>query len=154
MSEEAPNTVSGLIRKRKEIAGQIEDAQLRLRQAIIDLDNIDATIRLFRPDIDLEEISPSPLPPRHSAYKGEMSRIILSALRDSGRAMTSKEVTFHVMAARGLNVHDLRLVRLIQKRVGAALKHWRVRGVLQAAKGPGSFLLWEVTSNRLAISRR
>ena len=142
--EEAPNTVSGLIRKRKEIAGQIEDAQLRLRQAIIDLDNVDAVIRMFRPDIDLEEIRPSPLPPRHSAYKGEMSRIILGALRDAGRTMTSKEITFHVMAARGLNVHDLRLVRLIQKRVGASLKHWKARGVIEATKGPGSFLLWKV----------
>ncbi|MBK8209655.1 MAG: hypothetical protein IPK78_06425 [Rhodospirillales bacterium] len=154
MNEEAPNTVSGLIRKRKEIAGQIEDAQLRLRQAIIDLDNIDATIRLFRPDIDLEEIRPSPLPPRHSAYKGEMSRIILGALRDSGRAMTSKEIAFHVMAERGLNVHDKRLVRIIQQRVGASLKHWRERGILNATKGPGAFLLWEVTDSRPSITRR
>ena len=143
MTDDAPNTVSGLIRKRKEIAAQIEDAQLRLRQAIIDLDNIDATIRLFRPDIDLEEIHPNPLPPRHSAYKGEMSRIILRVLREAGRPMTSKEVTFHVMAERGLNVHDKRLVHLIQKRVGAALKHWRARGVLEATKGPGAFLLWK-----------
>jgi hypothetical protein len=80
----------GLIRKRKEIARLIEDAQLKMGQLIIDLDNIDATIRLFRPDLDLEEIHPSHLPPRHSDYKGEMSRHALSALRNNGRAMTSK----------------------------------------------------------------
>lgn len=48
------------------------------------------------------------------------------------------------LAERGLNVHDKRLVQLIQKRVGAALKHWRARGVLEAAKGPGAFLMWSI----------
>lgn len=145
---EAPNTVSGLIRKRKQIAAEIEDAQLRLRQRIIDLDNLDATIRLFVPDIDLEEIRPNPLPPRHSAYKGEMSRIILGAIRNASHPMTSREITYHVMAERGLNVHDKRLVHLMQKRVGAALKHWRERGTLTSRKGPGSFLLWEIPEGR------
>jgi|SRR5579883_1095054 len=141
---ENEHVLSGLIRKRKEIAGRIEDVQLTMRQLIIDLDNIDATIRLFQPDIDLEEITPSPLPPRHSAFKGEMSRIILGALRNMGRPMTSRELTYHVMAERSLNVSDKRLVRLIQKRIGACLKHYRMRGTLKAAKGPGSFLLWEI----------
>lgn len=141
---ENDNLVSGLIRKRKELAGQIEDAQLKMRQLIIDLDNLDATIRLFRPDMDLEEIRPSPLPPRHSAFKGEIARLVLGALRDNGRAMTSKELAFHVMAERGLNVHDRQLVRLMGKRIGAALKHYKHKGTLTAKKGPGSFLLWEI----------
>ena len=143
---ENDNVVSGLIRKRKEIAGKIEDAQIVLRQLIIDLDNLDAAIRLFRPDIDLEEIRPSPLPPRNSAFKGEMARIILGALRNAGRPMHSRELTHYVMAERGLNVADKRLVRTIQKRIGACLKHYKHRGTLKASKGPGSFLLWEIAS--------
>jgi hypothetical protein len=141
---ENDNLVSGLIRKRKEIAGLIEDAQIKMRQLIIDLDNLDSTIRLFRPDIDLEDVRPSPLPPRHSAFKGEMSRLILAAIRNSGRAMTSQELTHHVMAERGLNVSDKRVARTLQKRVGACLKHYRNRGVLEGAKGPGSFILWRI----------
>lgn len=143
---ENDNVVSGLIRKRKEIAGRIEDVQIVMRQLIIDLDNLDAAIRLFRPDIDLEDITPSPLPPRHSAFKGEMSRIILSALRNAGRAMNSRELTHYVMAERGLNVADKRLVRTIQKRIGACLKHYKHKGTLTASKGPGSFLLWKITA--------
>lgn len=141
---ENDNLVNGLIRKRKEIAGKIEDAQLVLRQLIIDLDNLDAAIRLFRPDIDLEEIKPSPLPPRHSAFRGEMARVIFKAMRDAGRPMTSREITFHVMAERSLNVSDKRLVKLLIKRIGACLKHYKHKGTLAAKKGPGSFLLWEI----------
>jgi hypothetical protein len=58
--------------------------------------------------------------------------------------MTSKESSFHVMAERGLDVHDKRLVRLIGKRIGACLKHDKGEGVLRSAKGPGSLLLWEI----------
>jgi hypothetical protein len=141
---ENEHVIGGLIRKRKELAALIEDAQLRMRQAIIDLDSLDATIRMFAPEIDLEEIRPSPLPPRHSAYKGELSRILLSALRDTGRAMTSKELSFLVMAERGLNVSDKRLVRTMSKRIGAALKHYKHKGVMCSKRGPGSFLLWEI----------
>ena len=75
------HVVSALIRKRAEIAGQIEHAQTSLRQFIIDLDNLDATLSLFAPDIDLEEIRPKPLPPRNQAFRGEVLRLLLAALR-------------------------------------------------------------------------
>ena len=74
---------ANLQRQRAEIAGKIEHTQDVLRQLVIDLDNLDATIRLFRPDIDLEVIKPKPFPPRNQASKGEMTRLLLSALRQS-----------------------------------------------------------------------
>lgn len=56
--------------KRAELAGLLEHHQALVRQTIIDLDNVDATLRLFDADIALEEIKPKPIPPRHCAYKG------------------------------------------------------------------------------------
>jgi hypothetical protein len=38
---ENEHVIGGLIRKRKELAALIEDAQLKMRQAIIDLDALD-----------------------------------------------------------------------------------------------------------------
>ena len=59
---EAPNTVSALLRKRAEIAGQVEHYNSLVRQKLIDLDALDQTIRIFCPDIDLEDVRPnSPL---------------------------------------------------------------------------------------------
>jgi len=74
-----------------------------------------------------------------------MSRVILGALRNAGRAMNSRELTHYVMAERGLNVADKRVVRTIQKRLGACLTHYKHKGTLTASKGPGSFLLWKIT---------
>ncbi len=139
-----PNTVSALIRKRAEIAGRIEHTQTTLRQLIIDLDNLDHTIRLFVPDIDLEEIRPKPLPPRNQAFKGEVSRLILGALRQSQAPLSTQDLARHVMAERGLNTADKRLVKTIGKRVGSSMRHLRDRGLVESMSGQAPCLLWKV----------
>src|SRR3954470_16059035 len=113
-----PHVLTGLIAKRGELAGLLEHHQAAGRQLLIDLDSVDATIRLFAPDIDLDEIRPKPLPPRHAAFKGEIGREILEALRGTGEALTTRDLTLQVMVARSLNVADPRLTRTLQKRIG------------------------------------
>ena len=44
-----PHVLSGLVAKRAEIAGRIEHMQDQLRQLVIDLDHIDASIHIFDP---------------------------------------------------------------------------------------------------------
>ena len=78
------------------LAGQIEGTQIRLRQFIIDLDNLDATLRLFAPGIDLEDIRPKPLPPRNAAFKGEVARLALSMLRQSDKPLTSQDIALQL----------------------------------------------------------
>ena len=138
--------MSGLIKKRAEIAGQIEHHQSRFRNLIVDLDNIDAAIRLFDPDIDLAEIKAKPLPPRNQAFKGEVSRIVFESLRQSDRPLTAQEIARHVMAERGLAASDKRLVRLIGKRVGSCLRHHRERGLVRSERETGQLLVWEITN--------
>lgn len=140
---ENDHAISALTRKRAEIAGVIEHHQTLLRQAIIDLDNLDATLRLFQPDIELEDIKPKPFPPRNVAFKGEVSRIIFGALRAANGPMTAQQLAQHFMAERGLNTADKRLVKTIGKRIGSSLRHHRAKGVLRSVPGEGR-LLWEV----------
>jgi hypothetical protein len=44
---ERPNTVPGLLDKRREISGKIEHYQRLLNELIVDLDHLDHTIRFF-----------------------------------------------------------------------------------------------------------
>jgi hypothetical protein len=53
---ENEHVLGGLTRKRAEIAGQIEHTQATLRKLVIDLDAIDAAIRIFDPDADIGAI--------------------------------------------------------------------------------------------------
>lgn len=141
-----PHVLTGLIAKRSEIAGLVEHVQTQLRQLIIDLDNLDATIRIFRPDIDLEEIRPKPFPPRHAAFKGEIMRVVMGALRTAPKPLTTNELTMQVMAERGLNTADPRLLKLVGKRVGACLRHHRSTGLVRSCKGLGPMMVWELSN--------
>lgn len=144
MSE--PHVLTGLMTKRAELAGLLEHHQAQARQLMIDLDAIDQALRLFKPDIELETIRPKPLPPRHAAYKGEVARIVLGTLRDAKRPCSTQELTMHVMAERGMNTADKRLVRTVGKRVGACLRHHRAKGLIRSVKGLGDRLAWEIAN--------
>ncbi len=138
------HVLNGLIAKRAELAGKIEFAQAELRQIMIDLDSMDATIRLFDPEIDLVEIKPKPLPARNQAFRGEVSRIVLGTLRKAGTPLPNHEVTLHVMASRSLNTADKPLLRILSKRVGTALRHYRKLGLIRSIDGPNRTRLWEI----------
>jgi hypothetical protein len=111
---------------------------------VIDLDAIDQSLRSFKPDIELDDIKPKPRPPRHAAYKGEVSRIVLATLGNAKRACTTQELTMHVMAERRMNTADTRLVKTVGKRVGARLRHHRSKGLIRSAAGLGDRIAWEV----------
>jgi hypothetical protein len=140
------HVLSGLIAKRAEIAGKLEHHHAVVRQLMIDLDAIDQALRLFKPDIELEAIKSKPMPPRHAAYKGEVARIILGTMREAKRPCSTQELTMHVMAERGMNTADKRLVRTVEKRVGSALRHHRNKGLIRSVKGLGDRLVWEIAA--------
>ncbi len=143
---EAPNTVSALLRKRAQIAGEVEHYNSLVRQKLIDLDALDQTIRIFRPDIDLEDVRPKPFPPRHAAYKGEVSRVVLETLRNARKPLTTAELAAHVMASRGMNTADKKLARTMTKRVGAGLRHHRKSGAVTSKRGTGGLLVWQTAA--------
>ena len=136
------HVLSALIAKRAELAGKIEHLQDQVRSMVIDLDNVDHTIHLFDPTIELAEISKRPVPPRHSAFRGEVSRIVLETLRNAKRPLTSSEIGQRVLAERGLDTSNPQLLKLMMKRAGACLRHWEKRGTVRKESGPGSFKLW------------
>ena len=72
------------------------------------------------------------------------ARVIFSALRQSDHSLSTHELTQMVMAERGLNTADRKLVKTIGKRVGSCLRHHRSKGTVRSAKGPESYLLWEI----------
>jgi hypothetical protein len=98
---ERPNTVAGLIDKRRETAGKIEHHQRVLNELIVDLDHVDHTIRLFDPDCDVALAQPKALPPRHGAFRGEMQRFVLGALRAATAPVTSLEIAIEVVKGGG-----------------------------------------------------
>lgn len=139
------HVLSGLIAKRSEIAGQIERLQLEIRQLVVALDHVDASIRIFDPDADLEDVK-SRLPPRHMAFKGEVSRILLNTLRKAPAPMPVSELAAIVLSERGLSLDDKPFFVVLKRRVDACLRTLRKKGLVKMTRPPGSLGLWEVKS--------
>ncbi len=85
--------VSGLVKRRAELAGEIERAHEALHKMVLDLENLDATILQFEPDFRVEAIKPKAFrPPKDWSNRGQMSRIILSILRQAAEPLTSRDI--------------------------------------------------------------
>ncbi len=135
--------VSGLVKRRAQLAGDIEKAHECLRRMVLDLENLDATILQFEPDFKVEAIKPKAFrPPKDWSNRGEMTRICLSILRLASEPLTCRDIALQLLTERALNREDQRLLRLMTKRVGVALRGQREKGVVQADQGPGQYMLW------------
>jgi len=137
------HVLSGLIAKRAELAGRVETLQRDMREAVLAIDHIDAAIRMFDPEAALDDIKPR-LPPRHQAFKGEVSRLVLNALRKAGKPLPVAELTLHVLAGRGLTADDKPFMRVLGRRVGACLRNLRKKGLVTLTRSVDGIGLWAI----------
>lgn len=137
--------VSGLVKRRAELAGDIELTHEKLRKMVADLETLDATILQFEPDFQCETIKPKAFrPPKDWANRGEMSRIVLSILRQASEPLTSRDIALELLVVRAMDKGDQRLLRLMTKRVAVALRGQRDKSVVRSIQGPGQYNVWEI----------
>ena len=137
--------LTGLVKRRAEIAGNIEKTYEHLRKMVADLEALDATISQFDPNFVIESIKPRAVrPPKDWAHRGEMSRIVLSILRMATEPMTTRDIALELLVTRALDKRDQKLLRLMTKRVGVALRGQEANGVVKGDQGPGQFKVWEI----------
>lgn len=143
MSE--PHVISALVKRRSELAGEIEHSQLHTRKLIADLEHLDATIYQFDPDYRVEAIKPKGFrPPSDWAHRGEMTRIVLDMLRRATEPLTTQDIAREVMKAKGLPVDDAKLLRKMTKRCGVALRCQRENGLVRSEQAEGLFMEWNL----------
>ncbi len=114
-----PNTVAGLVAKHKELSNLRERYRAEIKKLTIDIDHLDAAIRLFDPSADTSPIKAYVT--KHRAQKGTVKRFVLNSLREATTPLTSRQITEMWAADRGLDADEATLVTL-RKRIGAAIK--------------------------------
>jgi hypothetical protein len=107
------NTIvlSGLVKCRAELAGDIENAHEALRKMVLDLESLDATILQFDPDYWVETIKAF-RPPKDWSNRGQMSRLCLSILRQAAEPLTTRDIALQLLVG-PLDKSDQRLLRLM-----------------------------------------
>lgn len=109
------------------------------------LDHLDAVIRIFRPDIDLEDLPERPVAPALSGARGDLQRFLIDQLRRANHPLSTFDLAERIMAKRGLDPADLVVRKLIRHRTGYALAKLRNKGRVTSMRAHRSAPLeWEL----------
>ena len=136
--------LAGLTKRRAELTGEAETLRARLAQIATDVGHLDAVIRQFDPDFNLASIQPKRPRTQDAAGRGEISRFVLQVLREATEPVATHDVARRLMAERGQDAEDRRVVKLTMKRVGMAFSRQKALGTVRAIQGAGPVTLWEV----------
>ena len=127
-----------LVKRRAQLASDFENTHEALRKMVLDLECLDATVVQFDPDFQVETIKPKAFrPPKDWSNLGQMSRVILSVLRQAAEPLTTRDIALQLLVDRALDKSDQRLLRLMTKRVGVAFGGPAGEQPCQVRSGPG-----------------
>ena len=137
--------LSGLIRKRQELAADLDAAQATLRRVVASLDAMDATIRLFSPDLDLDAARVRPARQTRNPQH-ETTRLVLGILRDAAGPLSYRDVALAMMRAAGANLSDRELVEVMRRRAAACVRRLVRQGAVVEGEATGGVLRWGLSS--------
>lgn len=118
------HVISGLIEKRRELAGIIDELQRQLDQHRADLTHIDGVLRVLASDLDPETLRPKRAYRRNRYFaRNELSRLCLGVLRTAaGELLSADEIAGRMITAKGFDLGDAILRAAIREQVGSTVK--------------------------------
>jgi hypothetical protein len=139
--------VSGLIEKRRKLAGIIDQMQRQLDQHRADLTHIDGVLRVLASDLDPETIRPKCTYRRNRYFaRNELSRLCLGVLRAAASELLSTDdIACRVIAAKGFDPADGVLRAAIREQVGSVVKRLHREGTIESL-GVGRTSKWKLAS--------
>ena len=95
---------------------------------------------MLEPNVNVDGL-PSRQPPAFTAFRGELARYLLSALRTAPDSPTTRDLTVALMRERHMDDADPGAIRLMQRRVGHSLMKMRGKGLVRSEAADASGLL-------------
>lgn len=148
---ERPNTVAGLVSKHAELSALRDRYKAEIKKLTVDIDHLDAAIRLFDPNADTYAIKQYVT--KHRAQKGSVKRFILDQFREADAPLTSRQITEAWAADRGLECDDATYATL-RKRIGSCIKGCVDQGLVESVgwtrdhDGNGPYKLWRIRNDQ------
>lgn len=134
------HVVSGLVEKRSELAGLVAHHQQEIGRLEVDLQHLDAAIKLFAPEYDLRSIKGKQYRRYSRLFKqGECYRLCLDALREVGGTATTITLAERLMIAKGIAADQQKTVN---DSVNNSLRYAEQSGVIRRAGKDGTSIVW------------
>jgi hypothetical protein len=114
--------IGALRNKRAELAGMLRQLEQQLVQQRANLAHVDATMRLFDPDLRPKDIRPKQPRERNAWFRqGECLRLIYDELREATQPVTTRELAERIMRVKAIPAADDQRRERIQKTLLASL---------------------------------
>ena len=134
--------VIGALRdKRSELVGLVGRLEQQLADHRVSLTHLDATMRLFDPNLLLQDTDPQQRERVSWFRPGECLRAIYDVPREAPTPLTTRAIAQGVVAVKGIAVADDRTPELIQKTILASLS--RAKGTIERLEVDG-VVSWRV----------
>jgi hypothetical protein len=148
MTASRDHVVAGLIEKRRELAGIIDQLQRQLDQYRADLTHIDGVLRVLAADLDPETMRPKRVYRRNRYFaRNELSRLCLGVLRTAaGELLSTDDIAGRVIAAKGFDPGDTILRTAIREQVGSTVKRLHRGGAIENV-GAGRASKWKLAGS-------
>lgn len=138
--------LSGLVKRRASLAGELEASQTEVRRLHADLTALDAVIRQLDPAYPVDAIATKRARgPGCGGTTADMGRTVLDVLRRAGGPLTVAAVAERVVALRGLDAASGAVRAAVEGSAGRALRHQRRKGAVRNPTKAGRAVLWELT---------
>jgi hypothetical protein len=111
-----PHVIGVLRNKRSELDGMLRQLEKQLAQQRANLAHVDATMRLFDPDIQPNDIPPKQQRARNAWFRpGECLRLIYDELREATQPVTTRELSERIMRVKAIPAADDQRRERVQK---------------------------------------
>lgn len=136
---------SGLVAKHNEIAGLIEHHKKEIARLAADLTHLDATLKLFAPEIDHRALRPKTYRQRNQYFKSrECQRMVLEIFRDAGgAALGSRQIGTALVERKGFD-DTTDMIERMQKNAIGVVRHLEKIGTLVSAGHNGHGATWKL----------
>ena len=120
------HVIDALRNKRAELVGTLRQLEQQLAQQRANLAHLDATMRLFDPDIRPRDIPPKQ-PRIYNAWfrPGECLRLVYDELREATQPVTTRELAERIMCLKAMPIPDDRRRELVQRTLLGSLNRAR-----------------------------
>ena len=116
------HVIGALRTKRAELSGTLRQLEQQLAQQRTNLAHLDATMRLFDPEIRPKDIRPRQQRARNAWFHpGECLRLIYDELREATQPATTRELAERIMRLKAMPMTDDRCRALVQKTLLSSL---------------------------------
>ncbi len=138
------HVVSGLVAKRAELAGQIEQCRQELGRLVANMGHLDGSIKLFAPDYKLEGIRAKTPRQRNQFFRqGECQRLVLEIFRDAEEALSVRHIAEILLQRKGLEVTPA-MIEQMSKNTRGVVMRLAGNNVVQSVGVDGTSKTWKV----------